>query len=640
MLIRKIVIENVRSFLDRQEMTFDGNISIIVGPNGGGKTNLLDTVVTMIRRHLIAAPYLIKPNPPHMNKWQLRQNEMLNGLNFEKHTQAKGKDQTVEITIEVSESDITNMRRIKEEAKETEKSCTKEFLNSPWSYTENWDVDAISAKEQITYTFKGGVITQQIGRKAGDFLQYLNLFEFDQSCRGESNAEPLQLPMIYLPVNRASSGFNSKISLASFNDVDQKRQLDGTSSRSGGSNIVGLAVGRLAMRYRRLESKNNVSVKTAFYDDEQLRALTDVLAELGYKWELETVDEITNEYDVIITKQDTKFISADASSGEREILTYLFAIYVLNVRDAVIVVDEPELHLHPSWQKTLFSLFERLSNETGNQFILATHSPTFISPKSIQCVSRVYMEDQKSKIVRLNSTELPDQKHLFNMVNSQNNEKLLFCDHVVLVEGLSDRIFFEKIMDKFRGSDHKQTVEIISVGGKGLFESYRKLLKALSIQSTIIADLDYIEQVGSDEIKSLFETNKSEIKTDIIDNAGSLDAEKLFNDIEKAMSSSDWGDASDTWKYIKSRRRTLKKDISDKEKEKINNFIDSKRICGLNILRKGALEDYLPSGFRNKDIGKLIKLLECDNFWDKLPLPQRDEVEYIVQSILNIENFI
>ena len=44
MLIRRIVIENVRSFLNRREMLFDGPISIIIGPNGGGKTNLLDTV--------------------------------------------------------------------------------------------------------------------------------------------------------------------------------------------------------------------------------------------------------------------------------------------------------------------------------------------------------------------------------------------------------------------------------------------------------------------------------------------------------------------------------------------------------------------------------------------------------------------
>jgi putative ATP-dependent endonuclease of OLD family len=62
MLIRKLALQNVRSFLNRQELTLDGAITIIIGPNGGGKTNLLDTLVTMLRRYLLATPYLEQVN--------------------------------------------------------------------------------------------------------------------------------------------------------------------------------------------------------------------------------------------------------------------------------------------------------------------------------------------------------------------------------------------------------------------------------------------------------------------------------------------------------------------------------------------------------------------------------------------------
>jgi putative ATP-dependent endonuclease of OLD family len=162
------------------------------------------------------------------------------------------------------------------------------------------------------------------------------------------------------------------------------------------------------------------------------------------------------------------------------------------VRDAVIVVDEPELHLHPRWQKVLFDLFERLARETGNQFMLATHSPTFVSPASIQYVSRVYIEDQKSRIVRLNSTDLPNAKYLFNIVNSQNNDRLFFSDRVVVVEGLSDRMFFEKVFDKLGRTASHDVLEIVSVRGKYLFEAYAKLLAACHVECTMIADLDYV----------------------------------------------------------------------------------------------------------------------------------------------------
>jgi putative ATP-dependent endonuclease of OLD family len=115
-----------------------------------------------------------------------------------------------------------------------------------------------------------------------------------------------------------------------------------------------------------------------------------------------------------------------ASSGERELLTYLFAIFALNVRDALIVVDEPELHLHPKWQKRLLNLFVRLATSTGNQFLLATHSPTHVSPDSIQYISRVFSRDQQSNVLRLATASLPEAKHLLQIVNSQNNEGI-FC---------------------------------------------------------------------------------------------------------------------------------------------------------------------------------------------------------------------
>jgi recombinational DNA repair ATPase RecF len=40
MLVRKLALQNVRSFLDRAELSLDGPITIVIGPNGGGKTNL------------------------------------------------------------------------------------------------------------------------------------------------------------------------------------------------------------------------------------------------------------------------------------------------------------------------------------------------------------------------------------------------------------------------------------------------------------------------------------------------------------------------------------------------------------------------------------------------------------------------
>jgi len=55
MKLRRVRIENVRSFLDPTELLLDGDISILIGPHGGGKTNLLDTVTTVLRKHFLTS---------------------------------------------------------------------------------------------------------------------------------------------------------------------------------------------------------------------------------------------------------------------------------------------------------------------------------------------------------------------------------------------------------------------------------------------------------------------------------------------------------------------------------------------------------------------------------------------------------
>lgn len=403
----------------------------------------------------------------------------------------------------------------------------------------------------------------------------------------------------------------------------------------GSSWTLPLAIGRLAQKFRLLLEKDNAKARTDFKNDPNLKELTKLLSELGYEWDLETTNPLKNAYDVRLKKQGSSFLVGAASSGERELLTYLFAIFALNVRDALIVVDEPELHLHPKWQKTLLQLFVRLAKSTGNQFLLATHGPTFISPDSIQYVSRVFSREQQSQILRLATTSLPDAKHLLHIVNSQNNESIFFADEVVLVEGLSDRIFFEAVLDRFgRGTTYKSTLEVISVGGKGLFNAYGKLLAASQVPYSIIADRDYIEEIGDDNIKGLFKPDENEIKKDVLENPKSTDGNALFNRIEEAMATGSWSDAQETWAYIKRRRKRLRSELGAPEIEALEKFILGKRDERIYLLKEGSLERYLPDGLRDKDLDKLIGFLASGDFWSKLSPEAQEELHLIARRLM------
>ena len=495
-----------------------------------------------------------------------------------------------------------------------------------------WDTQKLKVGQRLTYVVNDNAIAEPTA-EAKLFKEYLSSYELDAALRAETDLMSLSTPLLSLPVNRSSSGFQSSISLAGYNDFDIKKSVDAATSRSSGS-IGTLAVGRLASKFRTLLEKDTGATKTEFPNDPQVKKLTAVLKQLGYDWELECIDAMSNRYDVRLFKQGTSFLAEAASSGEKELLTYLFAIYALNVRDALVIVDEPELHLHPKWQATLLNLFEQLAKDTGNQFLLATHSPVFVAPTSIQYVSRIYSQKQESHITRLKSEKLPQAKHLFAIVNSQNNERIFFADIVVLVEGISDKFFFEKIFERHQiASDAGVICEVIGVGGKAQFAAYGMLLEACQIPYVIIADLDYVFDVGSESIKNLFAVDPKDIRSKVIDDAISLDGQALVLRLEEAINSGQIDDLKALWGYIKSCHRRLRTDLSNDEQKALDEFLKQQKTRSIFILSKGDLEAYLPVGYRAKNLGNLIKFVSEPTFWDELSAPAQKELMTIAESI-------
>jgi putative ATP-dependent endonuclease of OLD family len=154
------------------------------------------------------------------------------------------------------------------------------------------------------------------------------------------------------------------------------------------------------------------------------------------------------------------------------------------------------------------------------------------------------------------------------------------------------------------------------------------------VKSVAIADLDYIEQVGDATLKGLFRVNAVEIKKSVVENVRSLDGATLVQQIEQAVTTGDWSHAQGTWEYIKSRRVMIKEGLTAQDEDLLKRFINRLRKKGLYVLKLGAIEDYLPAGFKRKDLGKLIEFVRSENFWAELPRPGRREIAVIGNALL------
>jgi len=79
--------------------------------------------------------------------------------------------------------------------------------------------------------------------------------------------------------------------------------------------------------------------------------------------------------DFTIGQSDDAIDSRLLSAGEQQMLSFL--CYNAFYENSVIFIDEPELSLHPDWQRILFSRL--MKQQSSNQFIVATHSPFIYS---------------------------------------------------------------------------------------------------------------------------------------------------------------------------------------------------------------------------------------------------------------------
>jgi len=76
---------------------------------------------------------------------------------------------------------------------------------------------------------------------------------------------------------------------------------------------------------------------------------------------------------LIVEKNNTEYDLLQMSSGEHQVLRILVGMVASVAINSIVLIDEVELHLHPIWQERLIeALREEPSN---NQYIFTTHSP-------------------------------------------------------------------------------------------------------------------------------------------------------------------------------------------------------------------------------------------------------------------------
>lgn len=82
---------------------------------------------------------------------------------------------------------------------------------------------------------------------------------------------------------------------------------------------------------------------------------------------------------IFVNDKEEEFGIEGLSSGEQQILSKAFVLFTEDMKGHVILIDEPEGSLHPSWQTRILSVFRRCSEFNDCQIIVTTQSPQIIA---------------------------------------------------------------------------------------------------------------------------------------------------------------------------------------------------------------------------------------------------------------------
>ena len=217
---------------------------------------------------------------------------------------------------------------------------------------------------------------------------------------------------------------------------------------------------------------------------------------MKYLWRHLKVEYINGTISLYMTDQQERIsYFDDLSDWEKSLLTIIFGLYWNDLTDWFIIIKEPELHIHPQYQKELAEVCENISEQLWTQFIFSTNSGLFINEKNLTSVYRVYKDkNQNSLISAPRITVDYDDATLMHMLRFENLSKIFFVDRIILVEWDTDAYFFSFYLNYLKTQpewkDKIRDYEIININWKWSFNAWRKFLKKFNIKNYFIGDWD------------------------------------------------------------------------------------------------------------------------------------------------------
>jgi len=183
--------------------------------------------------------------------------------------------------------------------------------------------------------------------------------------------------------------------------------------------------------------------------------------------------------------------------GLKELITLLTFLY--DPSNSVLILDEPELHLHPQFQSFFLKEVRALSGNPRldpkkKLFFVITHSPYFLDFKTLDDLKSVIVCHYNSVPTFVDSFDPQDEYILKRFLPRFNthHKQFFFSPNPVFVEGYTDQQLISLLLERSGINVESAGSSIIDVGGKDELAVFTRLCRKLGIEARSIADFDAV----------------------------------------------------------------------------------------------------------------------------------------------------
>ena len=518
MKVNYLQLSNILSFKYEEDINnafkieFDPYLSIIIGGNGSGKSTALEAMNFVFTRVLFKYCEVRDYNsllPGEARRSSLvidDRSSHISGLRLQPNWNSESKPQRIRISFTLDDIDNANMSHIANNYTHI-KNIFEEYsyIKFPIDFRPiNGDIkiviDIIFNYEKSTYNVEYTDSTPDSVQFYLEYYQAINEAIAIHNNKHADHVKPLGSTFSMLSAFRNYNTFSLQTSLQS-NPASQLREIRRDSSyrsnhdQSGSEpaifNIVKLKLGEEYLNF--LKGKKDIDEAGRVVNSSKMvNRINNALKLFNLELHIELTELRTWSYEFRFydTKNERDLGDINSlSAGQKSIMHLIFEAYGRDdVNGGLIIIDEPEIHLHYQFQFEYLKILEKLAEEQRIQYVIVTHSEGFISNKTIEHVKRFSLDEGRNSVVCAPDIR-EDQKKLIEILNNTWAARVLFLDRVLLVEGQDDEYFFRAAIKKLQ-PDLSRNITVYGVRGKDSISSFKSFFESFGLKVYVIKDLD------------------------------------------------------------------------------------------------------------------------------------------------------